>query len=78
VRFTRPVLLTDVPSLSDDGFIGHYFGTAATMRRFHVAWTDRADKTRITDPEDDVFCGSAVALSPPPPKAFAIWREGSP
>jgi hypothetical protein len=55
VRFTAPVLVTDVPSMSDEGFIGHYFGTAATMRRFHVAWTDRADKTSITDPEDDVF-----------------------
>ncbi len=54
-RFTGPVLVTEVPSLSDDGFIGHYFGTAATMRRFHVAWTDRADKTSIMDPEDDVF-----------------------
>jgi hypothetical protein len=53
--FTAPVLVTEVPSLSDDGFIGHYFGTTASMRRFHVAWTDRADKTDILDPEDDVF-----------------------
>jgi hypothetical protein len=55
VGFGRAITMTEVPSLSDEGFIGHYFGTAATMRRFHVAWTDRADKTDITDEEDDVF-----------------------
>jgi hypothetical protein len=55
IGFGRVITMTEVPSLSDEGSVGHYFGAAATMRRFHVAWTDRADKTSISDPEDDVF-----------------------
>jgi hypothetical protein len=53
--FRPPVTVTDVPSLSDEDFIGDYFGIAATMRRFHLAWTDRGDQTDYTEPEDDVF-----------------------
>jgi len=53
--FTAPVTVTDVVSLSDNEFIGDYFGAAATMRRYHIAWTDRGDKTDIFDLEDDVF-----------------------
>jgi hypothetical protein len=53
--FAGPIKVTDVPSLSDNGFIGHYFGGAATMRRYYLAWTDRGDKTDILDFEDDVF-----------------------
>ena len=53
--FAGPVTVTDVPSLSDYEFIGDYFDSAATMRRYHLAWTDRGDKTDIFDLEDDVF-----------------------
>jgi hypothetical protein len=53
--FASPVKVTEVVSLSDFVFIGDYFDTAATMRRFHLAWTDRGDKTDILDFEDDVF-----------------------
>jgi hypothetical protein len=53
--FTPPVTVTDVVSLSDFLFIGDYFDTTTTMRRFHLAWTDRGDKTDIFDVEDDVF-----------------------
>lgn len=52
---TPPVTVTDVVSLSDNEFIGDYFDAAATMRRYHLAWTDRGDKTDIFDFEDDVF-----------------------
>lgn len=55
VTFGVPVRVTEVVSLSDFDFIGDYFGTATTMRRFHLAWTDRGDKTDILDFEDDVF-----------------------
>jgi len=44
-----------VSSLSDWVFIGDYIDSAATMRRYHLVWTDRADKLDIFDPEDDVF-----------------------
>jgi hypothetical protein len=53
--FAAPKLVTDVPSFSDFEYIGDYFDTAATMRRFHLAWTDRGDKWSIDDLEDDVF-----------------------
>jgi hypothetical protein len=53
--FTAPVTVTDSVSLSDFDFIGDYLGIAATMRRFHLVWTDRADKIDILDPEDDIF-----------------------
>ena len=53
--FLAPVTVTDVVSLSDLDFIGDYLGIAATMRRFHLVWTDRADKIDILDPEDDIF-----------------------
>lgn len=55
IGFAGPVTVTDVVSLSDNEYIGDYFDTAATMRRFHLAWTDRGDKTDIFDFEDDVF-----------------------
>jgi hypothetical protein len=55
VKFTGPFNVTEVVSLSDNEFIGIYFGTATTMRRFHLAWTDRGDKTEVDDFEDDVF-----------------------
>jgi hypothetical protein len=35
--FAAPVTVTEVVSLSDFDFIGDYFGTATTMRRFHLA-----------------------------------------
>jgi hypothetical protein len=53
--FAKPVKVTDNPSLSDFIFIGDYIDSAATMRRFHLVWTDRADKTSIFDFEDDIF-----------------------
>jgi hypothetical protein len=53
--FAGPVRVTDVPSFSDFEFIGDYFDSAATMRRYHLVWTDRADKTSIDDLEDDIF-----------------------
>jgi hypothetical protein len=53
--FAAPVKVTEVVSFSDFEFIGDYFDTATTMRRFHLAWTDRGDKTDILDFEDDVF-----------------------
>jgi hypothetical protein len=55
VTFAAPVTVTDVPSLSDFEFIGDYFDSAATMRRYHLVWTDRGDKTSIMDLEDDIF-----------------------
>jgi hypothetical protein len=53
--FAGPITVTDVPSLSDVGSIGSYFDSAATMRRYHLVWTDRADKTDVGDGEDDIF-----------------------
>ena len=53
--FTPPITVTDVVSFSDNEFVGDYFDTTTTMRRFHLAWTDRGDKTDIFDFEDDVF-----------------------
>jgi hypothetical protein len=53
--FAAPVLVTEQSSLSDYRFIGDYIDSAAGSRRFHVIWTDRADKTSIFDYEDDVF-----------------------
>jgi hypothetical protein len=55
LSFLGPITVTDVVSLSDFEYIGDYFDTAATMRRFHLAWTDRGDKWGIGDLEDDVF-----------------------
>ncbi len=52
---TNAVLVTDVPSMSDYGFIGDYFDSAANMRRVYFVWTDRADKTSILDLEDDIY-----------------------
>jgi hypothetical protein len=55
--FKPAVLVTTQSSLSSyslDG-IGAYFDSAATQRRYHVIWTDRADKTDILDYETDVF-----------------------
>ena len=45
-------------SLSDEVYIGDFFDSSATMRRYHLVWTDRGDKTDITDPEDDIFSKS--------------------
>jgi hypothetical protein len=53
--FAGSVLVTDQSSLSDYVFIGDYIDGAANSRRYHVIWTDRADKTSIFDYEDDVF-----------------------
>ena len=53
--FAAPVKVTDVVSLSDLDYVGDYFDAAATMRRYHLAWTDRGDQTDINEPEDDVF-----------------------
>ncbi len=53
--FAGPLTVTDVPSLSDFDFIGDYFDSAATLRRYHLVWTDRGDKTDIFDLEDDIF-----------------------
>ena len=55
MSFNTPVTVTDVVSFSDNEFLGDYFDTTTTMRRFHLAWTDRGDKTDIFDFEDDVF-----------------------
>jgi hypothetical protein len=52
--FGAPVTVTDVPSLSDVSFIGDYFDSAATMRKYFLVWTDRADKTNVFDAEDDI------------------------
>jgi hypothetical protein len=53
--FGAPVLVTTQSSLADSYYIGDYFDSAATMRRYHLIWTDRADKTDVADPECDVF-----------------------
>jgi hypothetical protein len=53
--YAAPITVTDVPSLSDFEFIGDYFDSAANMRRYHLVWTDRADKTSIMDLEDDIY-----------------------
>jgi hypothetical protein len=56
--FAAPVTVTSVPSLSDPLYIGDYFDSVATMRRYHLVWTDRADKTSVSDNEDDIFADS--------------------
>ncbi len=53
--FGAAVRVTDVSSVSDFVFIGDYIDSSATVRVFHVAWTDRADKLSIDDGEDDVY-----------------------
>jgi hypothetical protein len=53
--FQAPVTVTDQSSLSDFLFIGDYFDSSTTSRRYHVIWTDRADKFSIGDFEDDIF-----------------------
>jgi hypothetical protein len=53
--FLAPVLVTAQSSLSQQLSIGDYFDSAATMRRYWLAWTDRADKTDVEDYESDVF-----------------------
>jgi hypothetical protein len=55
VTFGSPVTVTEVPSLSDKLYIGSRFDSDATMRRYHLVWTDRADKTSVNDYEDDVY-----------------------
>ena len=53
--FQAPVTVTDQSSLSDWSFIGDYFDSSTTSRRYHVIWTDRADKFSIFDYEDDIY-----------------------
>jgi hypothetical protein len=53
--FQAPVTVTDQSSLSDYSFIGDYFDSSTTSRRYHVIWTDRADKFSILDFEDDIY-----------------------
>jgi len=53
--FQAPVTVTDQSSLSDFLFIGDYFDSSTTSRRYHVIWTDRADKFSILDYEDDIY-----------------------
>jgi hypothetical protein len=53
--FQTPVFASDQSSLSEYLFIGDYIDGAANSRRYHVIWTDRADKTSIFDYEDDIF-----------------------
>ena len=55
MTFAEPITATDVPSLSDESYIGDYFDSAVTMRRYHLVWTDRADKIDIFDHEDDIL-----------------------
>lgn len=56
--FATPVTVTNVPSLSDPLYIGDYFDSTATMRRYHLVWTDRGDKIIVSDYEDDIFADS--------------------
>jgi hypothetical protein len=56
--FASPITATNVPSLSDPWYIGDYFDSVATMRRYYLVWTDRADKTSVGDLEDDIFVDS--------------------
>lgn len=53
--FKPAVLVTTQSSLSQYYTMGDYFDSSATQRRYHVVWTDRADKTDILDYECDVF-----------------------
>ncbi len=55
ITFAAPINVTDVVSLSDFEYVGDYFDTTTTMRRFHTAWTDRGDQTSVMEPEDDMF-----------------------
>jgi hypothetical protein len=47
--------ISDRWSVSDDLFIGDYFDSGMTSRRYHVAWTDRADAYGQLDGDDDVL-----------------------
>ncbi len=53
--FQGPVLVTGQSSLSQFFTIGDYFDSSATNRRYHIIWTDRADKTEIDDYDSDIF-----------------------
>ncbi len=56
MTFARNERLTDQSSLSDSSFyIGDYIDSAATKQFAHFIWTDRRDKTSVSDGEDDVF-----------------------
>jgi hypothetical protein len=58
MTFAAPITATNGPSLSDASYIGDYFDSAVTMRRYHLVWTDRADKLNVFDPEDAVLADS--------------------
>lgn len=46
---------SDRVSMSDDISIGDYIDSAITARRYHIAWTDRADAYDQFDADDDVL-----------------------
>lgn len=55
LSYGNKVKVSDRTSLSDFLFIGDYFDSAITARRYHVAWTDRADAYSIFDEDDDIL-----------------------
>ncbi len=55
MRKMRIKQISDRFSFSDYSFIGDYFDSALTARRYMVIWTDRADATGVMDFDDDVL-----------------------
>jgi hypothetical protein len=55
VSYGAKVNISDLSSLSAFDFIGDYFDSAVTGRRYHVAWTDRADVYSTLDEDCDVL-----------------------
>jgi hypothetical protein len=53
--FGSKIRASDRLSMSDDLFIGDYIDSALTARRYHIAWTDRADAYDQYDADDDVL-----------------------
>lgn len=55
VVFGPKVKVNDRISMSDSDFIGEYIDSALTARRYHIAWTDRADAYAPSGADDDVL-----------------------
>jgi hypothetical protein len=47
--------VSDASSIVDYLFIGEHFDLAANSKFFFGVWTDRRDKTSVSDSEDDVY-----------------------
>ena len=55
VAYGTKINISDLSSLSALEFIGDYFDSAVTGRRYQVVWTDRADVYSILDEDCDVL-----------------------